>query len=410
MMSRTQTQSTFIDPATLNDRPTQRQSSFGIPESKQTLSRKNSLNAKPLLNFDNEQTKFKPLTSTTRMANSRSVFGVDTLWEREMVKLREIEAQEEELRIQMEKEEEEDKKKSKRGKKKKKGQDQVQVQANSHLEVEHVDDSRVSIEPPILPNIQRAPRPPPKVVEEVSDDDQSDNDSLEPVANATAGDTGDWFSDSDEDRPLRTTGVGLRYPNKSHQESRGEDVDSEDDMPLSTAVNRAMQRQRATHLQLADDSDEEKPLSTLLHKAKPTASAIPSINFDNRANRGADDDDDDDKPLGLRASTIPNLSAHNGDDDDDDRPLAYHPEQQRRTQYQMMAQQQQMMLQAQFQNSMFFNSPSMLGSGFFGPPVMPPMMMQPPIPMPTPPPAQDTAKFGRVDKWRHDVAVEGTPQ
>ena len=406
-MSRTQTQSTFIDPATLNDRPTQRQSSFGIPESKQTLSRKNSLNAKPLLNFDNEPTKFKPSTSTTRMANSHSVFGVDTLWEREMVKLREIEAQEEEQRIQMELEEEQEKKKSKKGKKKKKGQDQVQIQANSHLEVERVDDSRVSVEPSILPNVRRALRPPPKAVEEVSDDDQSDNENLEPVVNATAaGDAGEWFSDSDEDKPLRTTGVGLRYPNKSHQ---AEDVDSEDDMPLSTAVNRAMQRQRATHLQLADDSDEEKPLSTLLQKAKPTVPAVPSINFDDLANREADgdDDDDDDKPLGLRASTIPNRSAHNGDDDDD-RPLAFHPEQQRRTQYQMMAQQQQMMLQAQFQNNMFFSSPSMLGSGFFGPPVMPPMMLQPPIPIPTPPPTQDTAKFGRVDKWRHDVAVEGT--
>ena len=325
-----------------------------------------------------------------------------------MVKLREIEAQEEEQRIQMELEEEQEKKKSKKGKKKKKGQDQVQIQANSHLEVERVDDSRVSVEPSILPNVRRALRPPPKAVEEVSDDDQSDNENLEPVVNATAaGDAGEWFSDSDEDKPLRTTGVGLRYPNKSHQ---AEDVDSEDDMPLSTAVNRAMQRQRATHLQLADDSDEEKPLSTLLQKAKPTVPAVPSINFDDLANREADgdDDDDDDKPLGLRASTIPNRSAHNGDDDEDDRPLAFHPEQQRRTQYQMLAQQQQMMLQAQFQNSMFFNSPSMLGSGFFGPPVMPPMMMQPPIPMPTPPPAPDTAKFGRVDKWRHDVAVEGT--
>ena len=400
-MSRAQTQSTLIDPATLNNRPSQRQISFGIPESKQALSRKNSLNAKPLLNFDDEQTKFK-LSAPGRMTNSRSVFGVDTLWEREMTKLREIEAQEEEERKRMEQEEQPEKKKGRKGKKK--GQDPVQVEANSYLEVERADGSRVSIEPPILPNVQRATRAPPKAVEEVSDDDQSDNDDPEPAGNAAAGDAGDWFSDSDEDKPLRTTGVGLRYRN---QGSRAEDGDSEEDLPLSTALNRAMQRQRATRLQLADDSDEEKPLSTLLQKAKPTAPAIPPINFDNLAGREEDDDDDDNKPLGLRASTIPNRSPQKGDDDDDDRPLAFHPQQQRRTQYQMMAQQQQMMMQAQFQNSMFFSQPSMLGSGFFGPPVVPPMMMQPPIPIPSPP-AQDTAKFGRVDKWRHDVAVEGT--
>ncbi|KAF8351471.1 hypothetical protein F5887DRAFT_1058327 [Amanita rubescens] len=325
MMSRAQTQSTLIDPATLNN----------------PLSRKNSLNAKPLLNFDDEQTKFKPSMPTTRMVNSRSVFGVDTLWEREMEKKR------------MEQEQQQEKKKGKKGKKRGQGQ------MNSHPE-------ELSIEPPVLP----------LAVEEVSDEDQ--------IANATAGDAGTWFSDSEEEMPRRTTGVG--------PPSTVEDADSEEDMPLSAA--------RATRLQAADDSDEEKPLSTLLQKAKQTTPTIPpiNINFNNlTSGKGGGDDDDDDKPLGLRASTILN---RNG---------AFHPEQQRRTQYQMMAQQQQqMMMQAQLHNSMFFSQPSMLGSGFFGPPVMPPMMMQPPIPIASSPPADDSVKFGRVDKWRHDVAVEGS--
>ena len=412
MMSRAQTQSTLIDPATLINRPTtQRQSSFGIADSRQTLSRKNSLNAKPLLNFDDEQTKFKPSMPTTRMVNSRSVFGVDTLWEREMVKLREIEAQEEEekkrMEERMEQEQQQEKKRGRKGKKKKKERDQGQ---GHHPEGERVDESRFSIEPPVLPVVQRATRPPPKAVEEEFDEDQSDNDDLAPIANATAGDAGTWFSDSEEEMPRRTTGVGPRFPNKSHQASIVEDADSEEeDMPLSAAVNLVIQRQRATRLRAADDSDEEKPLSTLLQKAKHTPTIPPvNINFDNLASgKQGGDDDDDDKPLGLRASTILNRSQHNGDDDD--RPLAFHPQQQRRTQYQMMAQQQQqMMMQAQLHNSMFFSPPSMLGSGFFGPPVMPPMMMQPPIPIASSPPADDTAKFGRVDKWRHDVAVEGT--
>ena len=67
--------------------------------------------------------------------------------------------------------------------------------------------------------------------------------------------------------------------------------------------------------------------------------------------------------------------------------------------------------------SMMFGAPSMMGSGFFVAPQMtgmsmpgmaaPQMMMFPQQLPPTPPPIQDAAKFGRVDKWRHDVAVEG---
>jgi hypothetical protein len=83
--------------------------------------------------------------------------------------------------------------------------------------------------------------------------------------------------------------------------------------------------------------------------------------------------------------------------------------------------QQQMMMQAQIQNSMMFNQPSFMGPGFYGPPMgvgvgmgMGPMMgdmsmMPPPIAPGTPPPVQDPAKFGRVDAWRRDVAVEGEP-
>jgi len=84
-------------------------------------------------------------------------------------------------------------------------------------------------------------------------------------------------------------------------------------------------------------------------------------------------------------------------------PLAYHPEQQRRSQYHMMAQaaqqqqQQQMMMQAHMHNSMFFSPQPMMGSGFFGPP----MVMQAPAA-----PMHDEAKYGLVDRWRRDVAVE----
>jgi len=65
-------------------------------------------------------------------------------------------------------------------------------------------------------------------------------------------------------------------------------------------------------------------------------------------------------------------------------------------------------MQAQLQSNMFFSPPSVMmnGSGFFTPP-MGPMTVQPPMPMPSPPVIHDSAKYGRVDRWRHDVAVEG---
>jgi hypothetical protein len=68
---------------------------------------------------------------------------------------------------------------------------------------------------------------------------------------------------------------------------------------------------------------------------------------------------------------------------------------------QAQAQHQQMMMQAQMHNSMFFQQP-MMGSGFFGPP----MMMQPQAMAPSLASLHDDAKYGAVDKWRRDVAVE----
>ncbi|KAF8639708.1 hypothetical protein AX17_000970 [Amanita inopinata Kibby_2008] len=397
MMTREQTRSsTLIDPATLNNRTApQRQSSYGLLDSKQAISRRNSLNAKPLINFDDESDRFKLTTATTRMASSRSVFGVDALWEREMAKLREIQAQEEQDAEDRKKKEEQEEQKRRRKNKKKnsKAHEKENSQPEMEVTVTAANEHRASIEPPVLPDIKRATRPPPQVAE----DDSESADSDDEIAAHAGTDAGKWFSDSDSDGPRRTTGVGPRYPNKVRHIPKAEDADSEEDLPLSVAVNRAVQR--ATQLKETDDSDEEKPLSALLQKAK---SGLPTINFDPLSAPNAEDDD---KPLGLRASRLMNSSHRSGQDDDDDQPLAFHPEQQRRTQYQMMAQ-QQLMMQAQFQNSMFFSPPSMLGSGFYGPPLMPGMMMPPSMPA-SPPPVHDEVKFGRVDKWRHDVAVEG---
>jgi len=289
--------------------------------------------------------------------------------------------------------------------------------------------------PPTLPAIQkpilkRAPQ-----VDE-SETDSDDDDAVPKAALEKAADR--WVSESsDEENELRrTTGVGLRYPshpNATPQSLQLNGDDSEEDLPLTAAAQRVVRRasqlgplgfeddseedipltaaaarivKRTTQLSHHaddEDEDEDKPLVDVINKAR-------SVNFDGRSRA---DEDEDERPLGLRASRLPLASQTSlpfiGGEEDDDKPLAFHPEQQRRTQYQMFAQaqqQQQMMMQAQIQNNMFFN-PAMMGSGIFTPMAVPSMMMGVPMAPPSPPPAHDAGKYGRVDRWRRDVAVEG---
>ncbi|KAJ3843683.1 hypothetical protein F5878DRAFT_706677 [Lentinula raphanica] len=415
MMARTPLarSSTLIDPATLQDHPANARASSFEPTTPTTgLARRNSGHAGPLLNFD-EDGKVPAITVNKGPPN-RSVFGVDTIWEREMVKLREIEAQEafERERQQAIEETEALKngKKKKKGKKGKKGQEDQPSGKNLDLSPSVAEnsvtestpaDSVVSSGPPVLPAMTPIRGPPPVVDDDTSDDS---GESVRERGTQPSKAEG-WYADSDDDndRPRRTTGIGLRYPQKqsSHPQGQTPDDDSEEDLPLAATISRAVERtSRLAPQPPESDSDEEKPLSALMAK-----SSLPSINFDNLSplSGAAGGDDDDDQPLGLRASRV--LPSSNGDGEDDDRPLALHPEQQRRTQYQMMAQHQMMMNNMQMHNSMFFN-PSM--SGFFpSPMIMAPPMVQAPIPIPSPPPVHDAAKYGRVDRWRHDVAIEG---
>lgn len=414
MMARGQPQraSTLIDPAALQIRPvSHRLDSYGSQGSQQALGRRNSANVKPLLNFDDDAKVGQPnISPSARMASSRSVFGVDTLWEREMTKLREMEAQDKIDAEERRKQAEGEGKKKKKGKHKDKGKSRA-LDDDDPVPAEVMTaeaQTKVSMDPPTLPIIKPVLRKPPQVSDNESESDESEAEA--PLGGqAVRADPGTWFAESSDDEeagPKRTTGTGLRYPNKSRQlPPEPAHNDSEEDVPLAATFNRAAERARLRSTQ-GDSDDEEKPLSTLLQKTK---SSLMSINFDNPATPGSTQGgDDDDEPLGLRASRVITQGA-----DDDDRPLAYHPEQQRRTQYHMIAQQQQqqqqIMMQAQLQSNMFFNQPPMMGPGFFGPPI-PPMMMQPPMPMPSPPPLHDEAKYGRVDRWRRDVAVEGEPQ
>jgi hypothetical protein len=409
-----QRSSTLIDPASLQTRPTsQNMGSFGSHNSHDVLGRRNSL--KPLLNFDDD--KPSPVGHGDRMPKSRSVFGVDTLWESEMAKLREIEALEaEESRRRAAEEAARDLKKRNKRKSKSKTKTAEDPEELTCAEPPSAE-SRVSLEPPILPAIQKATtRAPPPAV----DDDDTESESDESVAagpsHRSVGHTNtlpeaqQWYdesSSSEDGGPRRTTGTGPRYPNLARRpiHVQANSDDSDEDVPLAATLRRTGQRSTSFASTRPDSDDEEQPLAVLLNSRKRS---LPSINFDRPLDLDLkpSDDDDDNKPLGLHTSSrlFNSLSAG---DDDDDRPLALHPEQQRRTQYNAIAQQQQqqMMIQAQLQSSLFFGAPPM-GSGFFGQPLTSPMMVPFASPM-TSPPLHDAGKFGRVDRWRHDVAVEG---
>ena len=383
-----QRSSTLIDPGTLQSRlPSQHTASHGLGEPQEILRRRNSASIKPLLNFEEDNK-----TPGPRLTAARSVFGVDTLWEREMVKLREIEAQEkadEEERRKEVVEDDDGKKKKKKKKQKRRVENQATPESGAELRaVKPPPPPRISMEPPILPDIQRAPR---RAQPQISDNNSDSDGSVEPRPGAHYSQHPDpnWHAiSSDEDGPRQTTETGHRHPqNRTRHVHATYDQSDDDDVPLSVAVPRVSNQASSWHSG-KPDSDDERLLSTLHPKKQ-------NIPLPDNSREG----DDDDRPLGLRVSR---MSSQLGGDDDD-QPLAYHPQQQRKTQYQMLAQQQQMLLQAQMQHSMYFPAaPPLMGTPFFAPPTMP-MMMQPPVPSPV----QDEVKFGRVDRWRHNVAVEG---
>jgi hypothetical protein len=391
--------------------------SFGSQGSKQALGRRGSVNIKPLLTFDGGE-QLPNVSPKTRLANSRSVFGVDMIWEHEMAKLQEIEAAEKLVAEEDRKREEQLEAKQKKKIKKRKGKKTTSKggapeNAPDTPTTESVaQNTRVSEEPPVLPVIQKTTaRGRPPVVDDESDESDENLARVSPQM-LKDGDTAaaGWFagsSDEDDPGPRRTTGTGPRY--RKAPRVQVPDEDSEEDLPLSVTLARAAQRATGRGFATNDSEEEETPLSVLLQKTK---SSLPSIASSTRA-KNDDDDDDDNQPLGLRASkAFTSSRALKPDPDDDDKPLAFHPQQQRRTQYQMLAhqhqqQQQQLLMQAQLQNSIFFGAPpGMMGSGYFGQPIPMPMMIPQPMPIPSPPPMHDVAKFGRVDRWRRDVVVE----
>lgn len=122
--------STLIDPESLKQRPVSRR--FDTTPAAEGLSRKNSAShRKTLINFDDEIPGVPksmhlgvdhPLGGPA--GQTRSVFGVDTIWERELAKLRDMEAKEKE-------EEAEGFGRSKKGKSRRKGKSRERELTNA---------------------------------------------------------------------------------------------------------------------------------------------------------------------------------------------------------------------------------------------------------------------------------------
>ncbi|KAI0307110.1 hypothetical protein B0F90DRAFT_1851430 [Multifurca ochricompacta] len=408
-----QRSSTLIDPASLNQRPVS-QNMLTRSERRPNLDRRGSFGGKPLLNFDDDRSPgLQRLPSGGRAA--RSVFGVDTLWEREMAKLKEIEAKEaEEQRRQ---EADEVGRLQKKPNKKRKGKEKTASQDFP------VEKRGASVEAPVLPIIPRVITngvpPPPNNEDTESDSESSGVDEPRPPAPRIS--TEGWHSDEEGDGPVRTTGVGPRYPKRGrgHIPAAQQVAQPVDDMIMMMMTMMMIVKRTYPWPPQSFVLLNEKPLSQLVAKSKiPIVDTNRTLSIPDSvipAKVVDEDEDEDDTPLGLRVSRfIPSQSQMGNVDpeDDDDRPLAFHPEQQRRTQYNMFLQQQQqqqLILQAQMQQSMMFSPPSMMGSGFFSAPVLPQMMpLVPPAPANPSPGAPEMTKFGRVDRWRREI-VGGQP-
>ncbi|CAE7231943.1 unnamed protein product [Rhizoctonia solani] len=404
MMERGQirTQSTLIDAATLQPRPVTVFPHGPITanvEQRPNVNRASTI--QPLLSFGSEE--------PGRIANSKSVFGVDTLWEKEMAKLKEIQEQQK-LNEEAQGREDEKKRKLKKGKKGKGKSDMPSsspVVANDTEAPNAPELNRQSSAPPTLPNItplnQQAPPASP-----------GESESSLPAVNhrrrsVATLDAGGWFAGSSDGE--EESGAKRESGPRAIPVSGGRDEDSDDDVPLTNIKVRA-----------PESDDEDAPLSNLKSRQSVLLPDLkPASTLDFAASLGlapeptqtkaaGDDDSDDEVPLAIRRQTImlpqgsdKKPAAGNDDSDDDEKPLGLRlsqapntAQQQRQIEYQQMMlmqqQQQQLMMQQQAMRASMFNAsmlsfqPHMGGPGSvhsFG--------------------AQDP-KLTRVDRWRHDVS------
>jgi hypothetical protein len=370
---------------------------------------------------------------------------VDQVWEKELAKLQQIEAiekaeEEERKRVEAEQLAREEAKAAKKAAKRAKGKNKplldTGLDSNQYVDQGGVlPISRAPEAPPLLPSVDPFAMPP-KAAESSDSDSDADPTSFNKAASRMQNSKSqqDWLSDDERQvaaarprpRPRTENSTPARNISRFAAGLHVTRSDSEDsDVPLTSALAKAKQRQQA------EDSEEDKPLATVLSNslsaldfggtllADVKKSPEPKLSMPQPRpalrNVEIDDDGEDDQPLGLRASKF----GLGGGDDDDEKPLgmrystapsqlfAQQQQQQAMMQQQMM--QQQMMAAAQMRGSMF--NPMMMGNmnmgmamGYGNSMGMPGMMaMQgPQVGVMDAGPA-DPAKLSAVDRWRRGV-------
>jgi len=435
-----QRQSTLIAPESLQRHAQAQLEHPGVVQAPNT--------GKTLLDFSKDKVPgtsgigvtLRPPGVGVRMSSSRSVFGVDEIWEREMASAKKMEEQERnEAEVRQKMEDEKAAKKAARRQGKGKAVDSL-VPPTTSAQLEESGSGltspavpRVSTGPPLLPSVPLASTVPGPTTPSTTDSEDDQPGRRKPRAKAKTRkapvvNNHAWNNSSDEERERH----------KQIRARQAAEDDSDSDVPLAAAAVRARQRRQ-------EDSDEEdQPLAAVVAKklASPpratgyaTASGfnIPTFDFDKPTRPAADDDDDDDdKPLGLKR-----LTAIGGDDDD--QPLGmrfsmapsqimFQQQAQAQAQMQMQMQQQQMMMQmaaaAQVRQTMF--NP-MMGMGMGGMGMINPAMSMNGMSMLGPPMAMglnpamagamqasnlqlgstlavvDPAKHARLDRWRREV-------
>ncbi len=417
--------STFIDPLSLPARPS---TQYLTPTQVQEDIRRKRLSGIPLVNFDSEPTAPPgPSASRPDIPQTKSVFGVDKVWERELEKLKAIEEAEETERIKQA--EKDAKELAKIARKKNKG--------NSRTASTPVVATSPSAVMPNTPDPMSSPDP-----EAVPTHSRRES-------HASLGARG-WFNagDSDEDgeglernlssgshsRPgySRKVSARMTLPQIPGGGLTGGDSD-EEDVPLAQQLGRKPPPAKAAP-QIESDSDSDQPIATLKRStskssAAPTArgvsTTLPNLNFRSIPSElalntpGFQNDDEesseDEVPLAVRHPSANRLSTMGLDEDEDDKPLGVRYStvltpsqvqlQQQFQQHQVLQQQmlqQQIMLQtqAQIRASMAFGGGmGMMGSPYGAVPSTMSMSMMSPM-IPVEPTTTDTA---RVDQWRRNI-------
>ncbi|ODN72987.1 hypothetical protein L202_08385 [Cryptococcus amylolentus CBS 6039] len=261
----------------------------------------------------------------SRENKSQSVFGVDYIWEREMVKLRQL--QEQEARLQKANQEEKRRKEEAEGKKKKKRKSRAKSKLSeewSRENWEKVDDPARQ-EPPVEPlqetasfresikerddksyiaegSVAGSPTPEEPVVEEDSDSDDSEaNVPLSKLANKSA---------SLRSPSVQNASGSASIIQSSASASVVEDDDSDEDVPLSRLVH---------HSPSVSSSSQLRPLTTTEPLRLPFGSPTPSKSYSEEY--GAEEDD---LPLAIRQAQSKGLKPPTrAEVVEDDLPLGY---------------------------------------------------------------------------------------